>query len=515
MCGIIGIIGTDEAAKEAYLGLCVLQHRGQDGAGIVTFDSQREIPFQMVKGLGLVEKAIPKDALKRLTGSIAVGHTRYSTVGSSSDERNLQPMLLNFPLPMSFCHNGNVINYFSLKDELRRKTGWAPLSNNDLEIIMQIFVQNLLGKNMGVGDGGCQEEDEKPHQLQVVKENGVGVLLEEGLEDDLILAVRRAVKAVLQQAIGGYAVVTSILDRYLIGYCDVNGIRPLVVGKKLLPSGKTAYALASETNALHFLGYDVLDFVKGGELLIIDGYQAKLHRILLPKQEREFGDKKAAACMFEWVYFSAAESSLQGLHVYQARLRLGELLALEAQKYFEVHGVYPDLVSPIPETSRSAALSVAEKLNLPYRECLVKNRYVQRSFIMGETSDRKRVVDLKLSPIRSEIEGKSILLVDDSIVRGTTLKRIVEIVRNSGAKKIFVASTCPPIKYGCYYGIDFPDPKQLLANQVSWEKIAEYLDVDGVIYLSLQGLKQALKGESMCMACLTGEYPAGEQFIDE
>jgi amidophosphoribosyltransferase len=303
------------------------------------------------------------------------------------------------------------------------------------------------------------------------------------------------------KCIGAFSVVGMVSDQFLFGFCDPHGIRPLVFGKKRSASQKLEYAFASEDNVLNFLGFETLYSVEPGECVIATARGEVFRKVLVQKQLK--------ACMFEWVYFAGAESKVRGLPVYSARLELGRKLGIQVKEELLKKGHVIDFVSPIPETSRTSAIALSEVLNLPYRETLIKNRYIQRSFIMNRSYDRYRAVELKLSPIRSEIEGKSILLVDDSIVRGTTLRRIIQIVRQAGAKRVFVATTCPPIRYGCYYGIDFPDADQLVACNRDIASIEHELQADGIVYLSLDSLKVALGNEGLCLACLIGEYPTG------
>jgi amidophosphoribosyltransferase len=263
---------------------------------------------------------------------------------------------------------------------------------------------------------------------------------------------------------------------------------------------KPAYCIASEMILLSFLGYEVVDDLKAGELIFIDN-DGRLERKVLPQAQTP------TPCMFEWVYFAGAESILEGKPVYNARLALGKGLAQVVKEKISSGEMKPDIVVPVPETSRIAAISMAEELGLPYREVLIKNRYIQRSFILNTPEKRTKAVDLKLNPVRSEIVGKNVLLVDDSIVRGTTSKRLVDLVRRAGAKEVYFVSTCSPIRHPCYYGIDFPNPDELIATGRDEHQIAQALNADRVIYLNQEKLKEAIGVPSMCMACLDGKYP--------
>jgi len=472
MCGVAGVMGSGQASLDVYLGLSVLQHRGQDAAGICSFDSKMEPSLHIQRALGLVSRAITPEGLDQLTGNIAIGHTRYATVGKKGDTRNIQPMVTNFPIPLAMCHNGNLVNYFELKKELSESDQFSPLTGSDLEVIMRVFnrsLTNFLAPNR-----------------RVVSFDSLW----------------HATQEVMKTCIGAYSVVGMVSDQFLFGFCDPHGIRPLVYGRRWNPDDRYEYAFASEDNVLNFLEFETLGSVQPGECVIVNSSGEVKKKILINKEFK--------ACMFEWVYFAGAESKIRELPVYSARLELGRHLGLQVKEQLLTKGNQIDFISPVPETSRTSAIALSEVLNLPYRETLIKNRYIQRSFIMNRSSERSRAVELKLSPIRSEIEGKSILLVDDSIVRGTTLRRIIQIVKAAGAKKVYVATTCPPIRYGCFYGIDFPDPTQLVARDRDIKGIEAELEADGIVYLSLEALKKSLKmNNNLCTACLTGEYPTG------
>lgn len=479
MCGIIGIIGSEQAAKEVYVGLFTLQHRGQDAAGIVAYDdgtrTGESLGFHLWKDTGLVDNVFDETQLARLTGSMAIGHTRYSTVGSSTDKSVVQPFVLNFPYGIAMAHNGNILNAQALSEKLRRERRRHFLSTSDLEVIQNLFADRLAEANKD--------------NLTI---------------DDLATAV----DAVYANAIGGYSVVATIAGQGLLGFRDPQGIRPLVIGRRK-EGGRDVYCLASETSAFSFLGYEPIRDLEAGELVFIDTQGRLSSKVLRP-------NPKPAPCMFEWVYFSAVESVLEKKPVYQARLNLGKGLAHLVKKAMEKEGIKPDIIVPVPETSRIAAIGLAEELGIPYREVLIKNRYIQRSFILGSQEKRTRAVDLKLNPVATEIRGKNILLVDDSIVRGTTSLRLINLVRNAGAKEVYFASTCPPIRQPCYYGIDFPSPEELLATNRSEAEIAKHLGADRVIYLDLDSLQEAIGLPKVCMACLGGEYPtdiaAGKEF---
>lgn len=478
MCGVVGIIGPEEAAKEVFLGLFTLQHRGQDAAGIVSYDEGEGPGFHVHKANGLVESVFNEEIVNRLPGKMAIGHTRYSTVGKSDSDRDIQPLVLNYPYGIGMAHNGNLVNYYQLVEKLRREKRRMPLTSNDLEVIQNLFADALLEA------GGGTEDKIRFEQLE------------------------RAVTRVTKDVIGGYSVVAMVAGQGMFAFRDPKGIRPLILGRREMmvkgPDGslvkKPAFCLTSEMILLNFLGYEPVGDLAAGELAFVD-LEGNIHRKVLATAA------EPTPCMFEWVYFAGAESVLEGKPVYTARLELGKGLARKIKTEIDTGNMKPDVVVPVPETSRIAAIALAEELGVPYREVLIKNRYIQRSFILNTPEKRTKAVDLKLNPVKSEIVGKNVLLVDDSIVRGTTSKRLVDLVRRAGAKEVYFVSTCAPIRHPCYYGIDFPNPEELIATGRDEEQIAKALHADRVIYLDQESLKEAIGLKSMCMACLDGKYP--------
>lgn len=476
MCGVVGIIGPEEAAKEVFMGLFTLQHRGQDAAGILSYEEGEGPGFHLWKDNGLVESVFSEKILENLPGKMALGHTRYSTVGKSDSRIDVQPFVLNYPHGIGMAHNGNLVNYYELAQKLKREKRRVQLSNNDLEVIQNIFADSLADASQG------NERVEFGH-------------------------VQTAVESVFASSVGGYSVIGLLGAHGLFAFRDPQGIRPLILGKRTR-DGKDFFCVASELIVLSFLGYESLGDLAPGELIFIDS-NGKLHRKILRSQE-------ASPCMFEWVYFAGAESILESRPVYGTRLKLGQGLAKKIKSLVASEGLDPDIVVPVPETARISAVAMAEELAIPYREVLIKNRYIHRSFILNTQEKRTKAVDLKLNPVTSEIKGKNVLLVDDSIVRGTTSKRLVDLVRRAGAKKVYFASTCPPIRFPCYYGIDFPNPEELIATNRDESEIAKLLGADRVIYLDQTSLSEAIGLKKMCMACLDGKYPtdisAGEAF---
>ncbi len=463
MCGIVGISGTSRASFEVHQALLMLQHRGQDSAGILSVDGVSG-KFILHKELGQVANVFEKKDLDRLVGSSAIGHTRYSTIGEVR-EADLQPMALSLPVGIGMVHNGNVSNYQEIRDGLLSDRRFF-MSDNDLEMILHLLA-------------------EKYSQGSKTSENTF---------QNLSSSVMR----VLEEIEGGYSVIGLLGNEGMFAFRDMHGIRPLVLGTRKEEDGKIAYCLTSETCALKFLGYQVERDIKAGELIWIDK-EGKIQSKILTQ-------KKALPCMFEWVYFSSADSTQEKKNVYEVRLRLGELLGKRIEAETLKDNIQFDMVAPVPDTSRPAAISLAETLGVPFREVLIKNRYVQRSFITSGQDKRQLAVGLKFSVIDELVNGKRILLVDDSIVRGTTSKKIVELLRFHGAKEVYFASTCPPIVHPCFYGIDFPSHEELVAHNRDAKQVAENLHADGVYYATTGDLAEALSGTSFCDACLTGKY---------
>lgn len=452
MCGVVGVWGSPTAALEVFQGLLLLQHRGQDAAGIITDDSDSG-RFRLRKAMGQVSEAISAQDLNELPGSSALGHTRYSTIGDVKTD-DVQPLALTANVSLAGVHNGNLSNAHRLRQMLRAQ-GRLLMTDNDLELLL--------------------------------------ILVAEGLQQkDTFVELSMAVKNVMEQAQGGYASVMLWGGRGIIAFKDPHGLRPLCMGRK----GK-AVAFASESSALSFLGYEVERELAAGELVWVDETGEVHSKVLMNHQMK--------SCFFEWVYFAGAESRMNHLGVYEARLRLGQALAKKIKNATDLPSI--DVVAPVPDTSRPAAAAIAEELRLPYREVLLKNRYVQRSFIMNGQEKRKQAVGLKFSVVEEQVRDKNILLVDDSIVRGTTSRRLVELLKNHGAKSVIFASTCPPIIHPCHYGIDFPTATELIGHGRSIAAVKKELACDGLIYADLVDLSESLKTDNLCLACLNGDYP--------
>jgi len=449
MCGIVGIIdSTNPVASKLYFSLVTLQHRGQDACGITTIDNN-EIYFK--KNNNLVLNSFTEEDLLGLKGKIGIGHTRYATIGSTG-LTNVQPFVdEDTKIAMGF--NGNITNYFNLKEELE-KQGVVFKTTSDCELILYIFT----------------EEYKKTKNVFL------------------------ASKKVIDTLQGAYSIVGIIPNKGLFSIRDVHGIRPLVIGKY-----NDGYILSSESVVIQTLDFQFIRDSAPGEVIFISQDNINI-------QTKVFDGKQKAHCMFEWVYFARPESMIEERSVYKARLALGVLLGekIKQEKLIEKYKI--DVVVPVPDTSRSCAFKLSEVLKLKYREGLIKNRYIGRTFIMPSRENRVSGVHIKLNPIISIIKDKNILLVDDSIVRGTTSKRIIKLLRDAGAKNIVFVSSCPPIKYPCFYGIDMSTEMELIASNKTIPEIRDYMNANEVVYSEIDDLKKAIRRD-LCTACVSGVYP--------
>lgn len=457
MCGVIGLRSDpQEVSRQLVMGLMTLQHRGQDGAGILTFDGH----FHFHRGLGLVSQVFDENTMHRLRGGLGIGHNRYATIGIGGVDE-VQPFLLNFPFGLGMAHNGNILNTPELRDYLTHERHRRLFTQSDLDVMLNLFADEYSSKT----------DITKPTRE----------------------ALQEAVGVIMDRCIGSFSTVGMVGGLGIIGFRDPSGIRPLFLGIQGNRAG-----LASEAKTLQFLGFDHVSEVQPGELILIpEIHEEPVTRISIRKP------KQPTPCMFEWVYFSGVDSQFDGLSVYKARSRLGANLAPEVLRL----GLKPDMVTCVPDTSRTAAIALAETLHLPFTEALIRNRYISRTFILDTQDKREKAVHLKMSAVREVVAGKKVLVVDDSIVRGTTSKKIIDLIRQAGATEIYFASTCPPIRHPCFYGIDFPSPKDLVAAQVPEDKLAKEIGADAVIYQSLDQLSEALENRRTCKACITGEYP--------
>jgi len=474
MCGIIGITSQQPVANELYDGLMHLQHRGQDAAGILTYNGQ----FHLKKGSGLVRDIFDQNNMTRLKGSMGLGHTRYSTNGSAFDPENAQPFFTTSPYGIAMVHNGNLTNYHELKKELAQKDRYHCNSQSDLEVIMNVVASKL-------------------HDLPE--------------HNDLFDSICQAVESVYTRVRGGYSVIGIIADKGIIAFRDPHGIRPLVIGERKNPQGIAEYVFSSE-NAMHYpLGFTLLNDVQPGEVVFVDP-QGNMQRKRLRKE-------LFTPDIFEYVYLARPDAIMNNVSVYRARLRMGQNLAKRwKEKYPDVR---PNVVVPVPFTSTTAALSMASSLHVRYTDGLYKNQFIGRTFIMPGQAQRKRSVLHKLSPQRFELEGKDVLLVDDSIVRGTTCKEVVRLVRSAGAKKVYFATTCPPVKYPDFYGIDIPTRGELIAAKKTVEEIREFIGADILLYQEIDDLVEAVtrKGnhhiDRPSMPYLDGWYVTGDVDLDK
>lgn len=466
MCGFVGIISRDnDVVYDLYFALHTLQHRGQDGAGILTFNGSS---FHLKKDVGLVSEVFDFEALGQLKGKIGIGHVRYPTMGSNS-HTYVQPFLVHEPFDMALCHNGNLVNYDEIRKDLETAHNCKLTSNSDGEAILALFAAELKG----ICGNDCNEAD-----------------------------IFSALANVEKKLNGGYSCVSVIGDKGLFAYRDPYAIRPLIFGEKVVDGKVIAYGFASESVALDVLGFRIIKDLEPGEAVVVDK-NMRYHSKIVAKGSRRH-------CMFEWVYFARPDSVIENKGVYEVRLNLGEELAAIWRK----KGIKADVVIPAPDTSKTAALSFAEAIGVPYREGLIKNRYVGRTFIMPNQKRREFGVKIKLNPVIREIKDKRVILVDDSIVRGTTSRKIVDMVRAAGAKEVHFVVTCPPIKYPCFYAIDFASKRELIAAEKDVDAIRKELGADSLTYQEIGSLKQAIGlGGNLCMACLNGEYvtPVSEE----
>jgi amidophosphoribosyltransferase len=475
MCGIIGVVGKSEVASALYDALTVLQHRGQDAAGIATIDGSR---LRLHKGNGLVQDVFHREHMLALRGSVGIGHCRYPTAGSEGSGE-AQPLYVNSPYGIALGHNGNLVNTDTLRREMFEDDRRHINTDSDSE-----FLLNVLA-----------------HELQIQERMA--------LSPDHIF---KAVAGVHQRCIGGYAVVSLVLGYGLLAFRDPHGIRPLVLGERDTPDGKE-YAVASESVAFDLLGFRLLRDVRPGEgiLITLDG---ELHT-------RQCAEPVShAPCIFEYVYLARPDSMIEDVSVYKARLRMGERLAAKIERLKPGHGI--DSVIPIPDTARTAASSLAQSLGVPMREGFVKNRYIGRTFIMPGQSERVKSVRRKLNAIGLEFRNKNVLLVDDSIVRGTTSRQIIQMAREAGANKVYFASAAPPVRYPNIYGIDMPSAAELVAHGRSEEEIEMLLGADWLVYQDLPDLIASIaEGNDNLHAfdtsCFSGEYVTGVEptYLDQ
>lgn len=468
MCGLVGLVGKGDVGPDIYDALTVLQHRGQDAAGIMTCRGGR---FNQRKSEGLVRDVFRQDHMQRLKGSMGIGHVRYPTAGSSGPAL-AQPFYVNSPYGIALAHNGNLTNSDQLARELFQDDLRHLNTDSDSEVLLNIFA----------------------HELQTLGK------LSPTAED-----IFQAVTAVHRRCNGGYAAVALVVDYGVVGFRDPNGIRPLVVGERVTEAG-SEYMLASESVALDVLGFRLIDDVAPGEAVFIDA-RPQLHRRQCAENPR------LSPCIFEHVYFARPDSMMDGVSVYKTRIRQGEALAHKIQRLRPDHDI--DVVIPIPDTSRIAGQALASELGIKFREGFMKNRYIGRTFIMPGQSQRKKSVRQKLNPVPLEFEGKNVMLVDDSIVRGTTCRQIIQMARDAGAAKVYFASAAPPVRYPNVYGIDMPSASELIAHNRSVEEICALIGADWLVFQDLEDLVQCSRSGNSQTAgfdcsVFNGEYITGD-----
>lgn len=471
MCGLVGVVAQQDVGVCLYDTLTVLQHRGQDAAGIMTCDNGK---LNLRKDNGLIKDVFRTRHMRRLTGTMGIGHVRYPTAGSSSPAL-AQPFYVNSPYGLALAHNGNLTNAAELNRDLFNDDLRHINTDSDSEVMLNVFAHELQRR------GNIRPTPD---------------------------VIFDAIAGVHERCRGGYAAVVMITGYGIVGFRDRNGIRPLVYGSRQTAQG-TEYMIASESVALNAQGFEIERDVAPGEAVFID-LQGGLHtRVCCEPGEH-------TPCIFEHVYFARPDSLMDSISVYKARMRMGERLAEKLKRLRPDHDI--DVVIPIPDTSRTSALEMANALGLKFREGFVKNRYIGRTFIMPGQSQRKKSVRQKLNAIELEFKGKNVLLVDDSIVRGTTCKQIIQMARDAGARKVYFASAAPAVRYPNVYGIDMPAASELIASGKTDEEVQELIGADWLIYQDLEDLIAACSEGNPAItkyecAVFDGKYITGD--VDE
>ncbi len=469
MCGIIGIAKQqEEASLEIYDGLLMLQHRGQDAAGMVTYDGEH---FHERKDNGLVKDVFHTRHMKDLAGKVALGHVRYPTAGTLN-AKEAQPFFVNAPFGIYLIHNGNLTNTDSLRAKIQQQYHRHLRTNSDSEVLLNVFADKIYQ---------VRKKDEQKCPIDSVFE---------------------AAKLTMNTVTGAYSVITIIDEVGLFAFRDRAGIRPLILGKKSTPLGNE-WIIASEDVAIKALGYEVERDVKPGEAILIKPNGELVSRICAPGELHP--------CIFEYVYLARPDSMLDKISVYKTQLRMGAKLS----EQIKASGLQIDSVIPVPDSSRPVALEIAQTLGIKYREGLIKNRYVGRTFIMPGQAERKKSIRQKLNPIELEFRNRNVLLVDDSIVRGNTMKKIVQMCRHVGAKNIYIAIGAPPVENICMYGVDMPTKRELIASGLKIAEIKKVLNIDVLFYQTIDDLIETAKAgnpdiEKFCTGCFGGDYVTEE-----
>ncbi|MGW9021713.1 amidophosphoribosyltransferase [Leucobacter chromiiresistens] len=474
MCGIVGIVSPEPVNQQIYDSLLLLQHRGQDSTGIATLDGDF---FHMVKAKGQVREAYRTRDMRSLTGNVGLGHVRYATRGSAAAEDEAQPFYVGAPYGIILVHNGNLTNTRELTADLYNVDRRHLNTHSDTELLLNVLANELQSTISGLS-----------------------------LDAEQVFA---AVSRVHERVDGSYAAIALIAGYGLLAFRDPFGIRPLVLGRRTGANGSDEWVVASESLVLESGGYERVRDVEPGEAILIspDGKMTS---------QQCAAETRLVPCAFEYIYLARPDSVLSGISVYEARLRLGDVLAEQVQA--ELPDVDIDVVMPIPDSGRPSAMQLAQRLGVPYREGFFKNHYVGRTFIMPGQAVRKRSVRQKLNAMSSEFAGKNVLLVDDSIVRGTTSREIVEMARAAGAKSVIFASAAPPVVFPHVYGINMPSRSELIAHERTPAEIAAELNADHLVYMSVEGMNRAiLAGQDRVteleQSCFTGEYITGS--VDE
>ncbi len=471
MCGIVGFVSQEPVNQQIYDSLLLLQHRGQDSTGIATADHDQ---FHVVKAAGQVREAYRTRDMRSLLGNVGLGHVRYATTGAAHREEEAQPFYVNAPYGLILVHNGNLTNTRELTAGLSNIDRRHLNTHSDTELLLNVLANEL-------------QETTSGSSLNA---------------DDVFDAVSR----VHERVDGSYAAIALIAGHGLLAFRDPFGIRPLVLGRRDGANGSDEWVVASESLVLESGGYEIVRDVEPGEAILIspDGWmysrQCAKNPSLVP-------------CAFEYIYLARPDSVMSGISVYDARLRLGDVLAEQIETEITAGDI--DVVMPIPDSARPSAMQVAQRLGIEYREGFFKNRYVGRTFIMPGQAVRKKSVRQKLNAMSTEFRGKNVLIVDDSIVRGTTSREIVEMARSAGAASVTFASAAPPVLYPHVYGINMPTRRELIAHGRTIEQISQEISADRLIYQTVEGMNRAiLDGQSevsrLEQSCFTGEYIAGD-----
>lgn len=476
MCGVIGVVATSPVNQLVYDALLLLQHRGQDAAGMATANDKR---FFIHKNKGMVREVFRTRNMRDLQGNAGIGHVRYPTAGSVDSLEEAQPFYVNAPYGIVLAHNGNLTNTEEIRSVLFHLDKRHINTGSDSEALLNVLAHEL--------DHAIKDSDD--------------------LTPDIFFA---AMMQLNKRVRGAYACVGMVARRGLFGFRDLNGIRPLVLGERIDERGAKHYMLASESVAIEGVAFKTVRDIAPGEAIWI-GFDGKISSCLCVPQGMS---AQLIPCLFEYVYFARPDSTMDGTSIYAARLAMGETLADKVGSEMDINDI--DVVMPIPDTSRPCAMQLAMKLGLPYREGFIKNRYIGRTFIMPGQEIRKKSVRQKLTPMPSEFLGKNVLLVDDSIVRGTTSQEIVALARESGANKVYFASAAPAVRYPNVYGIDMPTCSELIAYNKNADGVAKQIMADKVIYQDLEALKKAVfissKGqiEQFDASCFDGVYVTGD-----